>query len=152
MAKENTAGLGVYNVYGPRTTAEGRAGDINTAGVEKELELDFRGSNYSQVTATLPKGAKFINATAKIVEAFNLTGTSPTILVGTSGSAATNYGLSIAEASAEAAGTVVYNATGAGTWANPLAAATTVSVALGGTTPVATSAGLAKVVIRYIVV
>lgn len=152
MAKENSAGLGVYNVYGPRTTAEGRAGDIRTSGVEKELELDFRGSNYGQVTATLPKGAKFLSATAKIVEAFNLTGTSPTILVGTSGSAATNYGISISEANAEAAGTVVYNATGAGTWANPLAAATTVAVALGGTTPVATSVGLAKVVIRYLVV
>ena len=147
MAKENSAGLGVYNVYGPRTTAEGRAGDIRTSGVEKELELDFRGSNYGQVTATLPKGAKFLSATAKIVEAFNLTGTSPTILVGTSGSAATNYGISISEANA-----VVYNATGAGTWANPLAAATTVAVALGGTTPVATSVGLAKVVIRYLVV
>lgn len=152
MAKENTAGLGVYNVYGPRTTAEGRSGDIRTDGVEKELELDFRGDNYSLVSATLPKGAKFLSATVKIVEAFNLGGTSPTILVGTSGSAATNYGVSVSEANAEAAGTVVFNATGAGTWANPLAAATTVAVALGGTSPTATSAGLAKVVVRYLVV
>lgn len=152
MAKENSAGLGVYNVYGPRKTDEGRAGDIRTAGVEKEMQLDFRGDSYDLVTATLPKGAKFLSATAVVVEAFDLGGTTPTINVGTSGSAGTNYGIELSEAQAEAAGTVVYNSTGAGTWANPLAAATTVAVELDGTSPTVGSGGELSVVIKYIVV
>lgn len=153
MAKENSAGLGVYNVYGPRETDEGRAGQINTAGVVKELEVSFRGDegNYDTVTAVVPKGAKFIEAVATVVEAFDLGGTTPTINVGTSGSAGTNYAIEISEAQAESAGTVVYNGTGQGTWASPLAADTTLAVELDGTTPTIAE-GEMTVVIRYITV
>ena len=151
MAFENTAGLGVKNSYGPRQTAEGRSGDIRTAGVVKELEIDFRGDTYSYVSATLPKGAKFIEASAKIVKAFALGGTTPTINVGTSGSHGTNYAIELSKAQAEAVGTVVYNATGAGTFASVLTADTTVVVGLDGTSPTIGTGGLAKVVIRYIV-
>lgn len=151
MAKENTAGLGVYNVYGPRKTAEGRSGQINTAGVVKELELDFRGDNYSLVSATLPAGAKVIECVADILEAFALGGTSPTLNIGTSGSAGTNYGIEISEAQAEAVNTVVYDNTAAGTWQSVLAADTTVVVGTDGTTPTVGTGGRAKVVIRYVI-
>lgn len=150
MGKENTAGLGVFNVYGPRKTAEGRNGDINTAGFVKELQLDFRGDNYSLVSATIPKGAQVIECMAYVEEAFVLGGTTPTINIGTSGSAGTNYGIELSEAQAEAADTTVYDATKAGTWQSVLAAATTVAVELDGTSPTITDAGLCRVVIRYI--
>ena len=148
MAKENTAGLGVFNVYGPRKTDEGRAGKINTAGVVNELEVSFRGDSYSTVTAVIPAGAKVLDAYAKVDEVFVLGGTTPTINVGTSGSAATN-GVPVSEAQAEALGS--YDLTPAGTWAAVLAAATTVAVELGGTTPTITDAGEIKVVVRYVV-
>jgi|DEB0MinimDraft_10_1074344.scaffolds.fasta_scaffold02219_7 hypothetical protein len=150
MAIENTAGLGVNNVYGPRETAEGRSGNLPTSGVVKELELDFRGDSYDKVSATLPKGAQVIECIAEVVEAFALGGTTPTINVGTSGSAGTNYGIELSEAQAEAAGTTKYDATKAGTWQSVLAAATTVAVELDGTTPTIGDGGLAKVVIRYV--
>lgn len=148
MAKENSAGLGVYNVYGPRKTDEGRAGKINKNGVEHELQLDFRGDSYSTLTATLPAGALVTEAYAKVDEAFVLGGTTPTINVGTSGSAATN-GVPLSEANAEAVGQ--YTLTPGGTWGARLAAATTVAVELGGTSPTITSAGECKVIIRYTV-
>lgn len=147
MAKESTSGLGVYNVYGPRKTDEGRAGKINTSGVVHELEVSFRGDSYSTVTATIPAGAKVLDGYAKVDEVFVLGGTTPTINVGTSGSAATN-GVSISEAQAEALGS--YDLTPAGTWAAVLAANTTVAVELGGTSPTITDAGEIKVVIRYV--
>lgn len=150
MAKENSAGLGVYNVYGPRQTDEGRVGAIRTAGVVKEAEISFRGDNYDKLhTLTVPAGAKFIEAVATVVEAFTLGGTTPTINVGTSGSAGTNYAIEISETDAETEGKVVYNSTGAGTWASVLAADTTVAVELDGTTPTI-EGGEMTVVIRYV--
>jgi hypothetical protein len=151
MGIENSAGLGVNNTYGPRKTAEGRSGEVKTAGVVKEVQLDFRGDNYSIVSATLPKGAKFIEAVAYVEEAFVLGGSSPTINVGTSGSAGTNYAIELSEAQAEAAGTVVYNSTGAGTFNSALAAETPLKVELDGTSPTSSDAGKAKIVVRYIV-
>lgn len=149
MAKEKSSGLGVYNVYGPRKTDEGRVGDINTAGVVKEMQIDFRGDTYGYAEGTLPAGAKVLDAYAKVSEAFALSGTTPTIAIGTSGSAPTN-GVKLTEAQAEATGT--YALTPAGTWANVLATAVNVRVELGGTTPVSAKQGNASVVIRYVVV
>lgn len=152
MTIETAPRRGVKVQYGPRSTAEGRSGQLQSFGNEKELQLDVRGDTYSLVEATLPKGAKFLSAHAEVMEAFDLGGTTPTINVGTSGSAGTNYGIELSEAQAEAAGTVVYNVTGAGTWGSVLASDTTVAVELDGTSPTATADGLLKVVIRYSVV
>lgn len=148
MGIENTAGLGVNNVYGPRKTDEGRSGVINTAGVVKELEVDFRGENYSVVSTTIPAGALVLDGYAKVSEAFALGGTTPTLAIGTSGSAATN-GVKLTEAQAEATGT--YDLTPSGTWGSVLAAATTVKVELGGTSPTIGTGGNVKVVVRYVV-
>ena len=152
---ENTAGLGVNNVYGTRETQEGllAGGEMPTAGAVHEAVIYAHGSDFTSgafdTQKVIPAGAKFIEAYAEVTEAFVLGGTTPTINVGTSGSAGTNYAIELAEADAEATGEY-YNATGAGTFANPLAADTTIAVELDGTTPTVTDAGQMKVVIRYI--
>lgn len=154
MSYEDSAGLSVYNHYGPRFTQDGivSGGKTRTAGVMQEAVIYIKGSDFTSgsfdTRLTLPAGSTFVEAIAEVTEAFVLGGTTPTINVGTNTSEGTNYGIELSEAQGEATG-AYYNATGAGTWAAPLAAATAVGVALDGTTPTVTSAGLAKVIIRY---
>ena len=98
----------------------------------------------------LPAGSLPTLAYIDVSEVFVMGGTSPTILVGTSGSEATN-GCVISEAIAEAVGTVDITSTLTGTWDASLAAATTVGVTMGGTSPTATStAGKARLVVQYV--
>lgn len=144
MGLENSAGLGVNNYYGPRVTEDGiEAGIIRSAGVEYEMVLFITDENYASVTGSIPAGANIVECFAVVTEAFTFTGgTSPTMDVGTDTSEATNgAGLDLT-----ATGTEV--GTLAGTWAAPLAAATTVGVATSGA-PTSVDAGQAKVVIRY---
>ena len=150
MGKENTAGLGVTNVYGPREVDEARVSTRWEGGQVFELEVAFRGDNYTLIETPakkIPAGSKVLDAYLEVKEVFALGGTTPTINVGTDGSAATN-GVDISEAQAEATG--VYDLTPQGTWASVLAADTTIAVELGGTSPTITSAGHAVMVIRYI--
>lgn len=157
MGFESNTGLNVTNHYGERGTQDGIASGGELAGGEgsiKEAIVYIDGESFGSGTDfatrfTIPAGSKFLEAQCEVTEAFALGGTTPTINVGTDGSEGTNYGIELSEAQAEAVGTY-YNGTGAGTWANPLAADTVISVALDGTTPTVTSAGAAKVVIRYI--
>lgn len=136
MAKESTSGLGVYNVYGPRETGEGRSGKIKTAGVEKELELYFTHDTASIVSAVIPAGSVITAVTANVTEAF---AGATDLDVGTDGSETTN-GADLAVTAGVAKGTL------AGTWnGTVLAADTTVGVAITGTA----TAGKAKVVIKY---
>lgn len=142
---------GRVNHYGPRELNEARSGHKHAGGAEHELVFSFRGKDFSGTdylgqTFSLPAGVVIREVVAEVTEAFALGGTSPTISVGTDGSAATN-GVELSEAQGEAAGTYVL--TGNGTWANPLAAATTVDVELGGTSPTITSVGACKFVIKY---
>ena len=150
MSKENSAGLGVNNRYGPFLIPDGVVGVIKTEGAVNELTLEFSGKNINDdvILGTLPAGAKPLEAYVEIEEVFALGGTTPIIEVGTDGSEVTN-GVSIAEATAEATGTTVIT-TFAGTWANALTANTNVSVALSGTSPTVTDAGKARVVVRYV--
>ena len=157
MSRENTAGLGVNNFYGPRSVPEGNGGTIKTEGGSNELSFEFTGANINDGdldSITLPAGIRVLSSYVEVSEAFVLGGTTPTINVGTSGSAATN-GVSINEAGGEAVG--VYtdgdaNVTINGTWATAtgLATATVATVALGGTTPTVTSAGKARFVVVYV--
>lgn len=140
MAKENTAGLGVYNVYGPRETAEGRSGNIPTSGVVKELELDFRGDSIGIVSATIPAGAKILDCYANVTEVF---GGLTDLDVGTDGTEGTN-GVDL-----DPTATGYADLTPAGTWAAVLAADTTVGVAGTGTSD---GSGQAKVVVRYVII
>ena len=156
MGFESNTGLNVVNHYGERGTQDGVASGGELAGGEgavKEAVIFIKGTDFTSgnfdTRFTIPAGSKFLDAQAEVTEAFALGGTTPTINVGTNGSEGINYGIELSEANAEAAGTY-YNATGAGTWANPLAGDTVIGVALAGTSPTVTSAGAAKVVIRYI--
>lgn len=149
MSKENSAGLGVNNRYGPFLTPDGAAGNFKTSGVENELVIELSGKNINDdvISGFLPAGAKPIEVYVEVKTVFVVTGTTPTLEVGTDGSEATN-GFSISEAQLEAVGTYVITSFN-GTWATRLAAATTVSAALAGTTPVVTDAGEARITIRY---
>ena len=151
---ENSAGIGVSAFYGPMSTREGIEGSKRTEGTVQELSLVIQGKNinddvFGRNLAYLPAGASIQRVIVDVKEAFTLGGTTPTILVGTDGSEATN-GFSISEAQAEAEGIYVI-ASMNGTWGAKLAAATQVSVALGGTTPTVADDGYLTLVIRYYV-
>lgn len=153
MATQQTIN-GVKNIYGPRASRhEGVVGQHTTRDGERELVIWFDGSSYTYVTGTLPAGAVVSeNAIVEVTEAFALGGTTPTINIGVSGSHGTNYLAELSEAQAEAVGT--YSLVPAGTLAinTPLAAAVTLAVGLDGTSPTITSAGKAKLVVRYRVI
>lgn len=148
----NVGATTVSNHYGPRSSGK-TVGRTNTDGFENELVLDIDGemvgnAAYPLLAPKLPAGAHITKVVLEVTEAFVLTGTTPAIEVGTESSEATN-GFTITEAQAEATG--VYNLTSAlsGTWGDPLAAETTLGLALSGTTPAVTDAGKARVVIFY---
>jgi len=151
MGYEANTGLGVNNHYGTRETGNG-IGVIKTEGAYNELSVDITGdmlNNTFRPAMVIPAGSLIVSAFVDVSEVFVLGGTSPVIEVGTAGSEVTN-GVSVTEAQAEAVGTVDITAALAGTWAASLAAATTVGVAMSGTSPTSTSAGKAKVIVRYI--
>lgn len=137
---------GVRQHYGPRDIEESEVGSTKMYGHEKELALTFAGDTYTDVSEVIPIGARIISVTIEVKEAFVLGGTTPTINLG--GVAGTDSIFELSEANAEALGT--YVGVLAGTYAVPLAAALTATVTLGGTSPTITSAGQAKVIIRYI--
>lgn len=148
MAQETING--VRNMYGPRHRHEGQVGSQATRDAERELVVWFGGDTYTYVTGSLPAGAVISeNALIEVTEAFALGGTTPVINIGVSGSEGTNRLAQLSEAQAEAVGT--YSVASAGTLAKdtPLAAAVTLKVALGGTSPTITAAGRAKLIIRY---
>jgi hypothetical protein len=150
---EKDAIRGVHTVYGPRKD-EGATGHLNSGedGVKKLLvTITAESLAHGYVAPTyLPAGAYPVRAYAETEEAFTLTGTTPTILVGTKGSESTN-GVVVSEAQAEAVGSADISGTLAGTWAARLASATEVGVALGGGTPAVTGEdGKVKVWVEYL--
>lgn len=148
MAKETQNG--VANYYGPRHRHEGVQGQMSTIGAERQLVIHLSGDTYLTVTGSLPAGAVIVgNAVVEVTEAFALGGTTPVINVGVQGSEGVNRLAQLSEAQAEAVGT--YSVASAGTLAvnTPLAAAVTIKVALGGTTPTITAAGKMKLIIPY---
>jgi len=151
MSTEVTTIRGVRQTYGTREPG-GAIGVVKTEGISNELTVDFDSVSLSDdafATVVIPAGSIPVAAYVEITEAFVMGGTSPTILVGTSGSEATN-GCVISEALGEAIGAADITATLAGTWDNAgLAAATTVGVALGGTSPTITSVGKGRVTVVY---
>ena len=149
----------VHVHFGARDSG-GTVGVVKTEGAKKELVFDFTEEAYNQgagsgaeaflVAPKIPKGGNVTSVYMEVEEAFTVTGTSPTVEIGTDSSEATN-GFTITEAQLEATG--VYDLTSAlsGTWADILAAETTVGVAMAGTSPVITSGagGKARIVISY---
>ena len=156
-----TQGLGATrNFYGPRDNNEGTEGSHKTFGTRQQKVLDFTGKTinddvFAVDLAFLPAGALVVGAFVQTLEVFVLTGTDPTILVGTEGSEVTN-GLVIIEGVADTVGTVDVTTTLTGTWDEALigvAADTQISVAIGGTAgPATTNAGHIRVTIEYVII
>lgn len=153
-----TQGLGgTRNFYGPRDNNEGTEGSHKTFGTRQQKVLDISGKSindgvFAVDLAFLPAGALPVGAFVQVIEVFVVTGTDPTILVGTEGSEVTN-GLVISEAQAEAVGTYDVTATFAGTWDAALAADTQISIAIGGTvSPAVTDVGHLRVTIEYVII
>lgn len=144
----------VHNQFGPRDVG-GTVGVLKVEGMEEELVIDFDAAYFADdfVGArefVLPAGAVIKNVYVDVEEVFALTGTTPTLRVGTDGSEATN-GASISKAQLEAAGSYNVTSTLAGTWdaEAPLAASTKVGFALAGTTPAMGTAGKARITIQF---
>lgn len=110
---------------------------------------DFTSGVYTGTTVAIKAGLTVRTVTAETFEVFALGGTTPVINIGVSGAEGTNRVAQISEAQAEAVGT--YAITPAGTLAanTPLAANSTLNVALGGTSPTVTSAGKLRLTVYY---
>jgi hypothetical protein len=154
MAFENTAGLGVNNQYGPRNTG-GAAGLEQGTNSVARLSISITGEmlNSGFVTPqSIPKYASFKSAHITVHEAFVVTGTTPTILVGAAGSVATN-GFIISETELETLGSRKLANDGEGTWdvahATGTTAAALVDFAFEGDAAV-TNAGRATLVLEYV--
>lgn len=154
MSFENSAGLGVYNQYGVRNTG-GAVGVEHSKGSRKFLRLNLTGEMLNSgflPPVKLPKGARFVGGYIRVDEVFVVTGTTPTIEIGSAGSTATN-GIVITEAELEALGTKAVSSF-VGTWATNsatgLTAAALVDIALEGDTAVSSAQGKAEVVLEYV--
>lgn len=147
MSRENSAGLGVDNRYGPRTIPEGKVGGYKSTNAEVQFAINVDGEDITSAgfdTIVIPAGFKPVRAIVEVEDPGALV-TNSTIVVGTAGSEATN-GVSISEAQAEAAGTYLIDSFN-GTWANRLAANTAVGIAMSGTTTAAIVGGAYKIII-----
>lgn len=155
MAFENSSGIGVFNQYGARDTG-------GTVGVETDKDsvhtmgvaFTSRSLNENFMSPfVLPRGAKVLRYLLRVDEAFTMTGTTPTLIIG--GTVPATNGVVLTAAELAAVGTKSPASTGTGTWALASATGTTaaerVTKALGGTTPAVTvGAGKAELMVEYI--
>ena len=156
MAYENTAGLGVNNQYGVRNTG-GALGLQDHDGLISQLAFELTGEMLNSgfiPPVVVPKGALFTRYFLRVDQAFALTGTTPALSIGASGSVGTNY-VSLSKTELEAVGTKKPASTGAGTWdvasATGTTAAAKVAFALTGTTPaVSATQGKATLILEFV--
>lgn len=150
-----------HNFGGPRRSG-GAQGVMQVDGMIEQVVFQLDGAEINDLGPTtsavnpmvpffLPPGAIIRDVWYDGETVFTLAGTTPTILVGTSTSEATN-GFVITQAQAQSANTARLTASLTGTWAvnTPLQAKTQVSIILGGTTPTIDRLGKARVTIEYI--
>lgn len=156
MPYQNSAGLNVFNQYGPRSTGNS-VGTDHTQNAVHELSLELSGTSLADSLFippyVVPKGVRFTRATIDVRQVFTLTGTTPTVQIG--GTAPATNGLTLSAANLGSVGTVDVSAGLTGTWATASALGTTasekVTIALGGTTPAVTSGtGKVSVLLNYI--
>jgi hypothetical protein len=155
MPFQNQAGLGVNNFYGARDTGTSVGVEQSSDGIH-QLSIAFTGDSLQD--AYMPpyfilKGALFKRAVLRVDEAFNITGTTPTIIFGSTGSEATN-GFVLTEAELETVGTKTPASTGLGTWSQTsstgVLANAKVGRVLGGTTPaVVKGVGKATLILEF---
>lgn len=151
MAYENTAGIGVNNHYGVRTTG-------NAVGVETSdnsvhlLTIQFTGESLNETflpPVFVPKGALFRRYILRVDEAFAVSAAG-TVTFG--GTVPGTNGVVLTEAELEAVGTKAPASTGAGTWAVGSATGTTaaqkIAKAISGT--VTATQGKATLICEYV--
>lgn len=145
-----------HNTFGARNTG-GSTGVLKVEGTIEQLRLEITGEDLNDlleplVPTYLPVGAAIRDVYWDTVSVFTVTGTNPTILVGTDTSEVTN-GLVISEAVAESTASARLTSTLVGTWAvnTPLAARTKIGFAIGGTgSPAVARTGRGILTIEYI--
>lgn len=155
MGYENSAGLNVSNQYGQRFTGGSIGVETDTDSIQT-MSIAFTGRSLNDTflpPVVLPKGAHFLRFVLRVDEAFDLTGTTPTVIFG--GTAPATNGVVLSEAELEAIGTKIPASAGTGTWSTTSAtgatAAERVTKALGGTTPVVNPLlGKATLVAEYL--
>lgn len=155
MAYENTSGRNVFTQYGPRDTGASVGVETDKDSVHQmKVELTDKGVIDGFLPPfVLPRGAKFLRYLLRVDQAFTMTGTTPTVIVG--GTAPATNGVVLTAAELAAVGTKAVTSTGTGTWAVASTTGTTaaerVTIALGGTTPAVTpGAGRAFLIAEYV--
>lgn len=150
MAYENSAGLGVTNHYGTRTTG-GAVGLEHGENSTNVLTFNLTGEMLNSVYVApvkMPKGALVRRATLRVDEVF-VVSTSGTVAIG--GTAPGTDGIVLTEAKLEALGTSDVSALGIGTWATASATgpltAQTIAKAITGT--VGTTSGKGTLTVEY---
>jgi len=158
MSKESTSGLGVLSRFGPVDVPDGAVGTVKTEGAANQLTFDITHvelsapGTYLDSVAYIPAGSVVTGVDVIVTEAFSaFPNVDNVVNIGTDGSAVTN-GAPVEDADLVSVGHQDLSADLAGTWADRLAADTTVSVELSGTsaTTYAPTAGEAKVIITYL--
>lgn len=151
MAYENSAGIGVFNQYGPRNTG-GAAGTEHSKSSVQVLTMELTGEMLNSAYTPpvfVPKGAKVIKATLRVDEVF-VVSASGTVAIG--GTAPGTNGVVLTEAQLEAVGTKDVSSVAVGTWATNSATGTTATqkVAKAITGTVAATSGKGQLVVEYI--
>tara|TARA_R110000782_G_scaffold63309_3_gene129817 strand:+ start:8802 stop:9269 length:468 start_codon:yes stop_codon:yes gene_type:complete len=153
MSYENSAGLGVTNQYGVRDTQDSAVlsgGKVESQGSVHEAVVYFTGDELGAVevvtSLSIPAGARVLDATLEVVEAITMGNADNDIVIGTATTSETN-GVDF-DNTTGAAGAYA-GAAANGTWAAPLALATSVAVQVTGTDAGATG-GKGKIVVRYL--
>jgi hypothetical protein len=145
-----------HNTFGSRDTG-GSTGVLKVEGAIEQLRLHVTGDDINDlleplVPTYLPAGAIIRDVFWDTLEVFVVTGTNPTLLVGTDTSEVTN-GLVVSEAVMESTNTARLTSTLTGTWAvnTPLQARTKIGFAIGGTgSPAIARSGVGLLTIEYI--
>ncbi|HET8689235.1 MAG TPA: hypothetical protein VFM18_21700 [Methanosarcina sp.] len=156
MGYEKTANGVTYNQYGARQTSGG-VGIEHGYGSTWVFNIDLTGQSIADAIAGfvppayVKNGMMLKSATLRVDEVFVVTGTTPHLEIGSSGSSATN-GITITEAQLEALGTYDITSTGVGTWAttSSVAADAKIGFSLEGDTAISATAGKGTVILEFV--
>lgn len=151
MSREDSAGMGVKNRYGPLTLPDGVAGNMKDNSGFNNLVIHFNADhvNNNEVMGFIPDGAQIFFIYLHVDTVFTVTGTLPILEVGTG----TPFvvGDSFTEAQLENTGTKIrgLNDTGFnGNFENAFSEGKSVFLRMGGTSPTI-SGGDARMIIEY---
>ena len=144
-----------HKTFGARDTG-GATGLLRSDGPIEFLRLHITGEDLADlveplVPTYLPAGTVIRDVWWDTIDVFTVTGTSPTLLIGTDTTEVTN-GLVISEAVLESANTARLTSTLTGTWAvnTPIQARTKIGFALGGTSPVVSRTGAGVLTLEFV--